>query len=386
MGEDSPSTIPVMVPWIGVEEQEAAAEAIASGWVAQGPRVAAFESAFAERVGARRAVAVSSATTGLHLALHLEGVGPGDEVICPSLSFIATANVIRYVGATVVFADVDPDTQNITVDTIEAVRTPATRAIIAVHQAGMPVELDSLRAYAAEHGLAIIEDAACAIGATHRSTPIGAGCRYGVFSFHPRKILTTGEGGMLVTDDDATADRAISLREHGTTMSAAARHSSGKVKLESYAEVGFNYRMTDIQAAVGLVQLGRLDEVIERRRSLADRYRDALAPHGILVADDPEWGTTNHQSLWVRFPEHTSATREDILEALAADGISARRGIMAAHLEPAYADTPHGPLPVTEDLTNNTLILPLHHHLSSDDQARVIESLVRATGVAGVAA
>ncbi len=238
MAESQMPSIPVMVPWIGREEQDAAAEAIATGWVAQGPRVAAFEKAFAERVESRRAVAVSSATTGLHLALHLEGVGPGDEVICPSLSFIATANVIRYVNATVVFADVDPDTQNLTVETIDAVRTPATRAVIGVHQAGMPLELDPIRRYCDEHGLALIEDAACAIGSTHRASPIGSGCRYGVFSFHPRKILTTGEGGMLVTDDDDVADRATSLREHGTTMTAAARHSSGAVKVEQYAEVG----------------------------------------------------------------------------------------------------------------------------------------------------
>jgi dTDP-4-amino-4,6-dideoxygalactose transaminase len=288
--------------------------------------------------------------------------------------------VIRYVNATVVFADVDPDTQNLTVETIDAVRTPATRAVIGVHQAGMPLELDPIRRYCDEHGLALIEDAACAIGSTHRASPIGSGCRYGVFSFHPRKILTTGEGGMLVTDDDDVADRATSLREHGTTMTAAARHSSGAVKVEQYAEVGFNYRMTDIQAAVGLVQLGRLDEVIATRRRLADRYREMLAPSGIVVANDPAWGTTNHQSLWVRFPSSTIATRDEILEKLATDGISARRGIMAAHLEPAYEGTPHGPLPVTERLTSSSLILPLHHFLSEEDQLRVVDAVSRAAG------
>ena len=272
--------IPVMVPMLGEEEAQAAAEAVRSGWVAQGPRVARFEEAFATAVGAGHGVAVSSCTTALHLALVVRDIGPGDEVIVPSLSFIATANAVRYVGATPVFADVDLATGNLTVETVDAVRSGATRAVIAVHQGGVPFDTAALRKAADGWGLALIEDAACAAGSTAYGAPAGTGAAIAAWSFHPRKIITTGEGGMLTLDDPELAARLRRLREHGMNVSAAARHASSRPVQESYLETAYNYRMTDIQAAVGLVQLGRLPGLVAQRRELrGDDPVDGRRPH-----------------------------------------------------------------------------------------------------------
>ena len=376
---DTMSQIPIMRPWLGVEEQEAAAAAVASGWIAQGPRVAEFEAAFATKLGAAHAVAVSSCTTALHLALVVAGIDSGDEVVVPSLSFIATANAARYVNATPVFADVDLATANLTPASVEAALTPATRAVIVVDQGGMPADVDAIRALCEPRGISVVEDAACAAGSTYRGRPVGADARLAAFSFHPRKILTTGEGGMVVTSDDALAERMKLLRQHGMSMSAADRHAAGGAVIEQYLEVGFNYRMTDIQAAVGIVQLGRLDQVVERRRLLADRYGVGLSGiDGLLLPADPTWGTTNYQSYWVTLPEPTAGRRNDLMAVLAEQGISTRRGIMASHLEPAYAGHPHPDLPVTEQLTNGSIILPLFHEMTLEEQDRVIDAFRRA--------
>ena len=376
--------IPVMKPFLGEEEAQAAAEAVRSGWVAQGPRVAEFERQFAASVGAEQAVAVSSCTTALHLALVLLGIGPGDEVVVPSLSFIATANAVRYVGATPVFADVDAATGNLTAKTVEAVIGPRARAVILVHQGGMPADVDEIRAVCDPIGVPILEDAACAIGSTYQQRPVGSGSPLAAWSFHPRKLLTTGEGGMLTLQDGDLAGRARRLREHGMSVSAADREASGGAVIEQYLEVGFNYRMTDIQAAVGLVQLTRLAAVVAERRRLAARYAELLAGiEGLHTPADPAYGTSNYQSYVVRLGPEITADRNAVLAALAADGISARRGIMAAHLEPAYADHPRPSLPVTEELTERSLILPLWHGLSVEDQQRVVESLRRSVGADG---
>ncbi|MFE7956984.1 DegT/DnrJ/EryC1/StrS family aminotransferase [Streptomyces sp. NPDC014802] len=368
--------IPVMIPWLGEEEAKAASDAVLSGWVAQGPRVAAFERAFAERVGAEHAVAVSSCTTALHLSLVALGLGPGDEVVVPSLSFIATANAVRYVGAEPVFADVEEATGNLTPATVDAVRTPRTRAVLAVHQGGVPADVHALRAACADWQLPLVEDAACAIGSTAGGKPVGQGALIAAWSFHPRKIVTTGEGGMVTTDDAAWAARLRRLREHGMNASAAERHASDKPVLESYLEVGYNYRMTDIQAAVGLVQLGKLDEMISRRRALAARYDSLLRDlPGLTPVRDPAYGESNFQSYWVLLGPDFPVGRDDLLAALAAAGVSARRGIMAAHLEPAYAGHPHAPLPVTERISRDSLILPLFHTLTEAQQDRVVAVL-----------
>ncbi|MFJ9115085.1 DegT/DnrJ/EryC1/StrS family aminotransferase [Streptomyces sp. NPDC102394] len=372
----STDRIPVMIPWLGEEEAKAASDAVLSGWVAQGPRVAEFERAFAERVGAEHGIAVSSCTTALHLCLVALGLGPGDEVVVPSLSFIATANAVRYVGAEPVFADVDLATGNLTPATVDAVRTASTRAVLAVHQGGVPADVHALRAACAEWDLPLVEDAACAIGSTVGGKPVGHGALLAAWSFHPRKVVTTGEGGMITTDDADWAARLRRLREHGMNASAAQRHASDKPVLESYLEVGFNYRMTDIQAAVGLVQLGKLDTMIARRRELAARYAALLQDiPGLTPVRDPEHGQSNFQSYWVLLEEDFPVGRDDLLAALAAAGVSARRGIMAAHLEPAYADHPSAPLPVTERLTGDSLILPLFHTMTEDQQDRVVAVL-----------
>lgn len=374
--------ISVMKPWLGTAESDAVAEVIASGWVAQGPKTVAFERAFAEHQGVDHAVATSSCTTALQLALIVAGVESGDDVVVPSFSFIATANAPAYLGARPVFADVDEESGNVTASTVEAALTPATRAIIAVDQGGMPLDLAPLRRLCDERGIALIEDAACGAGSTYRGEPVGTGADVSAWSFHPRKLLTTGEGGMLTTNNAAWATRARRLREHAMDVSAAERHGSLLAPQESYSEVGYNFRMTDLQAAIGIVQLGKLDAMVARRRELAGIYQTALADvPGIRCAADPDHGTSNFQSFWIEVLPEFPMGREQLLEKLATDEISARRGIMAAHRQPAYSGHPGRlvPLPVTERLTDNTLILPLYHDLEPADQSRVIES-IRAAG------
>jgi dTDP-4-amino-4,6-dideoxygalactose transaminase len=375
------SRINVAKPWFGAEEIAAVSLAIESGWVAQGPRVAEFEAKFAGTVQAEHAVAVSSCTTGLHLALVVAGVDHGDDVVVPSFSFIATTNAVLYAGAHPVFADVDVAAGNLTADSIAAVLTPATRAVIAVHQGGVPADVDSIRALCDPRGIVVIEDAACAAGSTYRGRPVGSKAAIAAWSFHPRKLITTGEGGMLTTDNPEWAERARRLREHAMSVSAAERHRSTLPPAESYLEVGYNYRMTDLQAALGIVQLDRLKAIVERRRELVDRYRRELAGlPGLRLLTDPPYGESNFQSFWVEVLPSFPLDREGLLQQLADNDISARRGIMAAHREPAYAGHQHAPLPVTEQLTDRTLILPVYHQMTAEEQQRVVDALRSASG------
>lgn len=370
-------TIPVMKPWIGTEEATAAAETVMSGWLAQGPRVQEFEQRFAESVGASHAVATSSCTTALHLGLAVCGIGPGDEVVVPSLSFIATANAVRYLGATPVFADVDVATANLTPGTVAAAMTDRTKAVIVVHQGGMPADVQGIRNLLAGRDVLVFEDAACAAGSRDGGTPVGHRSELAAWSFHPRKLLTTGEGGMITTENPEWAARVRRLREHGMNVSAADRHAAGNtVVIERYLEVGYNYRMTDVQAAIGLVQLRKLPAMVDRRREIVAAYRAGLADvRGLTPVAEPSGARSNYQSFWVVLGPEWPMTRNETLQFLADRGVQARRGIMASHLEPAYGSRSELDLPATTQLTHQSLILPVYHAMTESDINRVIHAI-----------
>ena len=383
-GVNAPRRIPVARPGLGQPEVDAAARAILSGWVTQGPEVAAFEREFAAAVGAPHACAVANCTVALHLALRAVGVGPGDEVIPVSHSFIATANAVRYCGAVPVFVDIQPDTFNIDPARIAAAIGVRTRAVLVVHQLGMPCDLEAVIGIAARHGLPVVEDAACAIG-SEILLRTGEWERIGkphgdiaCFSFHPRKVLTTGDGGMITTASGAY-DRQIRLaRQHGMTVSDTVRHASNQVVVESYEALGFNYRMTDIQAAVGRAQLERLPALIAERRRLAERYSALLAAvPGVTAPAEPAWARSNWQSYAVRLS--SGLDQLQVLQALLDRGVSCRRGVMCAHTEPAYAREPWrrvGGLRESERAQHDTVILPLFPGMTDDDQEYVIDALV----------
>lgn len=370
-----PVQIPITRPCVGEEEAVAAAEAVRSGWLSQGKRVQDFEEALAAYIGVRHAILVSNCTTALHLALLAAGVGPGDEVVCPSFTFIATANAIRHAGATPVFVDIDPRTYNTTPELLEAAITPRTRALMPVDQIGLAADLPAIVQVARRHGLAVVEDAAPSLGATVNGRKVGTFADFTCFSFHPRKSITTGEGGLITTDDDATAERLRALRSHAVSTSAFARHATGTTEIEEYRELGWNYRMTDIQAAVGLVQLRKLDGILAERHRLAARYDELLgADPRIVVPYAPPERPHTYQSYCVWL--HGGAPRAAVMAYLAERGIATRRGVMASHLEPFYrAMYPQLVLPVTERATAETLLLPLYVGMTEEEQDTVVTAL-----------
>jgi perosamine synthetase len=372
--------IPIAKPVLEEAEAEAAHQVVLSGWVTQGPQVAAFESEFAAHVGAPHACAVSSCTTALHLALLAVGVGAGDEVITASHSFIATANSIRYCGATPIFVDIDPRTYNIDPQHVAEAVTPRTRAILAIHQMGMPCDVTALLAVAERHGIALIEDAACAAGSEIRVNgdwePIGRprgdiAC----FSFHPRKVITTGDGGMLTTSHPDFNQAFRLLRQHGMSVSDTVRHGSAQVVFEDYRAIGYNYRMTDIQAAIGRKQLERLPELASRRRALAARYQELLGNiEGLLLPLEPEWARSNWQSYCVRLPDRVC--QKTVMQTLLDQGISSRRGIMCSHREPCYAsERPRHDLRQSELAQDHAILLPLYAQMTEQDQVSVANAL-----------
>lgn len=375
--------IPVAKPLLDEEEVEAARRVILSGWVTQGPEVAAFESEFAAFVGAPHACAVSNCTTALHLALLAIGVGPGDEVITVSHSFIATANAVRYCGAIPVFVDIEAKGFNIDPDLIAAAVTPRTKAILCVHQLGMPCDLARVVEIGRRLSIPVIEDAACASGSEilwHGEWQ-KVGRPHGdiaCFSFHPRKVATTGDGGMLTTSNQEY-DRKFRLwRQHSMSVNDTVRHGSRQVIYESYPELGYNYRMTDLQAAVGRVQLRRLPELVSRRRQLAELYQQHLAMvPGLEPPVEPSWARTNWQSYCVKLPHWLD--QRATMQALLDQGISTRRGVMNIHREPAYADgTTHrnaSPLERSVTAQERTIILPLFAQMTEKELLRVVEAL-----------
>jgi dTDP-4-amino-4,6-dideoxygalactose transaminase len=372
--------IPIAKPLLGPDEAEAAANVVLSGWVSQGGQVAAFEAEFAALVGAPHACAVSNCTTALHLALLALGVGPGHEVVTVSSSFIATANVIRQCGATPVFVDIDPASLNIDPDRIAEVLNPRSRAILCVHQLGMPCDLARILPLARRHGLPVIEDAACAFGSQILWNgvwqPIGGPLGDIVcFSFHPRKVVTTGEGGMLTTRNPEWDRQFRLLRQHGMTVPDLVRHGCERVVFEDYEQPGFNYRMTDVQAAIGRCQLRRLPALLMARRALAVRYGEILrALAGIEAPDEPEWALSNWQSYCVRLPR--GADQLSVMQHMLDLGVATRRGVMCAHLEPAYAGLdPAADLPYSEQARNQCIILPLFAQMTEHEQDAVTAAL-----------
>ena len=387
--------IPIIKPYYDQKEMRALERVMRSGWVTQGPEVAQFEQEFARYVGAKHACAVSSCTAALHLALLAVGVRPGDEVITVSHSFVATANAIRYAGALPIFIDIDPDTFNMDPGLIERVMTKRTKAILCVHQIGMPCDLKRILAVARKHALYVIEDAACAVGSEIKwkgrwekiGKPHGD---IACFSFHPRKVLTTGDGGMITTSNPKW-DRAFRLlRQHGMSISDTTRHRASRVLFESYDSVGFNYRMTDLQAAVGREQLKKLPQMVKRRRALANRYhRQLMKIPGLRIPKEPHGVRSNWQSYCVYLPARCNQRR--VMQSLLDRGIAARRGVMCAHRERAYQKEPwscgRGPgrcgcpqrrcrlLRQSEQAQDHTLLLPLYHTLSLREQRRVVVTL-----------
>jgi perosamine synthetase len=386
--------IPIMKPWIGEAEAEAAKRPILSGWVTQGPEVAAFEQEFAAYVGARFACAVSNCTTALHLALLAVGVQPGDEVITVSHSYIATANSIRYCGAIPIFVDIEPSTFNINPILIEEAISDRTRAILVVHQMGMPCDLKAIVALARQHSLPVIEDAACAIGSEilwdDQWEKVGKPhADIACFSFHPRKVITTGDGGMLTTANPEWDKQFRLWRQHGMSVPDTVRHGAKQVIFESYPMLGYNYRMTDIQAAVGREQLKRLPEIVERRRFLAKRYQEMLEDiPGLKLPTEPAWARSNWQSYCVRLP--TQCDQRHVMQVMLDARISTRRGIMCSHREPAYQQELWScgttkqacqckpgqcdRLLESEKAQDRTILLPLFHDITEQEHDHIVQA------------
>jgi perosamine synthetase len=368
-------------PDLGQAEAKAAARVVRSGWVLQGPEVAAFEREFAAAVCAPHAVAVSSGTTALELALRALGVGAGDEVVTVSHSFIATANAVLAVGARPVFVDVEADTLGMDPARIGGGLGPRTRAIVCAHQLGLPCDLTGV--LAAARGIPVVEDAACALGTEllidGQLQRIGR--PHGVlacFSFHPRKVITTGDGGMITTADPAMAERLRLLRNHGMSLPPEARHDQPTAR-EAFVEPAYNARMTDLAAAVGRPQLARLDASLAERRRLATAFTAALTDHPLLIPPAPRPGVNpNWQSYPVFIRPGAPLSADEVLQRLTDAGISCRRGVTNAHQEPAYAGRGNhraGPLPVSEQLRESTVLLPLFHGLTAAEEDLITGAL-----------
>jgi len=380
MNEMKKRQIQISLPSVGDEEWQAVREPLTSGWLTQGPKVAAFEKAFAGRHRVKHALATTSCTTGLHLILAAMGIGPGDEVIVPAFTWIATPNVVRYCGATPVLADVDRTTYNVDPADIARRLSSRTKAVIVVHLFGLCADMDALRAVLPPD-IPIIEDAACASGASYKGTPAGGLGLAAAFSFHPRKSITTGEGGMVTTNNGELAAIAEQLRNHGASISEEQRHLGPRpYLLPDFNLLGFNYRMTDLQGAVGLVQLGKLDKFVSERQRWAEFYRDHLANISWLRLPVFPENDTHAWQAYVTYvdPSLAPMRRNDIMERLQAQGISTRPGTHAVHMLGYYQELLHlmpDDYPGARDCNDHTMAIPLHNRMTTGDYEYIVKAL-----------
>ena len=384
--------VPIAKPYFGEEDREAVAAPVESGWVVQGPHVAEFEERFRDYIGVDSAVATTSCTTALHLAVALLDLKPGDEVIVPAFTWVSTANVVEYMGATPRFCDVDLETFNIDVGQVEKLITDRTVGIIPVHLFGLCAEMESLLEIARRRGLWVVEDAACALGAWQNDRHAGGLGDIGAFSFHPRKSITTGEGGMLTTGNPEWAETARSLRDHGGDRSDLLRHGEPRAYLLSdFNLLGYNYRMTDIQGALGCAQLEKVDWILDERRRRAGLYDEALAGVEWLAPPTvPDGNVHGYQSYVCLFqPEQPGLENLDrlherrnaVMTELEKQGIATRQGTHAAALTGYYADRygiRRDDLPRAAIAEKLTLALPLYPDMTDDEQELVLSELMAA--------
>lgn len=371
--------IPIAKPYLTEEEAKAAYDTILTGWITQGPKVEEFEDNFARYTGAKYAIAVSNCTTALHLSMIVSGIGLNDEVICPSMSYIATANCIQYVDAKPVFADIDPTNYNLDVIDVEKKITSKTKAILLVHQIGMPADIDRFHKLADNYNIRIIEDAACAAGSMYKGKRIGSHSELVCFSLHPRKVITTGDGGIITTNNEEFAKRLKLLRQHGMTINDRVRHASSTILFEDHIELGYNYRLTDIQAAVGIKQLEKLNWIVAERRKIAELYNHAFREiKTIRLPIEKEGYFSNYQSYSVYLRPEFPLSRNELMKKMLDEKIATRRGVMTCHRETAYASKyPGEQLPQSEDASDRSIILPLFVPMSQNETLKVIETFLK---------